>query len=140
MDVRSLVNDARVLLAQLRRSQWGELHVRTPQGEIYIARHGGGPNPARRVATDAVAEAPDAAEPTAPEAGHVIRAPHVGTVLAALPARTAVGTDMIVCRLAVLGEVIEVSSPHAGVVGEVFVLEGALVEYEAPLFTVVRTQ
>jgi biotin carboxyl carrier protein len=133
MDVRSLVNDARVLLAQLRRSQWGELHVRTPQGEIFIARHGGGPNPMRRVATDA-------AESTAPEAGHVVRAPHVGTVLAALPVRTAVAIDMIVCRLAVLGEVIEVSSPHAGVVGEVFVMEGALVEYESPLVTVVRTQ
>jgi biotin carboxyl carrier protein len=140
MDVRSLVNDARVLLGQLRQSQWGELHLRTPQGEIFIARHGGRPNPMRRSATQAVAAAEDAGVATSLAAGHVVRAPHVGTVLAALPARARVEANGVVCRLSVLGEAIAVSSPHAGVVGEVFAVNGALVEYDSPLFTVVRTQ
>ena len=140
MDVRSLVNDARVLLGQLRRSQWGELHVRTPQGEIFIARHGGRPNPMQRATTQAVAANEDAGAATIPAAGYVVRAPHVGTVLAALPARARVEANGVVCRLSVLGEVIAVSSPHAGVVGEVFAVDGELVEYESPLFTVVRTQ
>lgn len=140
MDVRSLVNDARVLLGQLQRSQWGELHLRTPQGEIFIARHGGGPNPMRRGTTKAVAAAEDAGAASMVAAGHVVRAPHVGTVLAVLPAQARVEADGVVCRLSVLGEVIVVSSPHAGVVGEVFAADGALVEYESSLCTIVRTQ
>lgn len=135
MDVRSLVNDARVLLEQLRRSPWGELHVRTPQGEIFIARHGAGSNPLRPLA-DLSAGAGAAAVP----AGVVVRAPHVGTVLAALPAQTWIEARAVVCRLAVLGEVIEIVSPEEGVLGEVFVVAGELVECESPLFTLVKTQ
>jgi biotin carboxyl carrier protein len=94
----------------------------------------------QRVTTDAAAPGPDAGESAALAAGFVVRAPHVATVLAALPAQTRVEAHMVVCRLAVLGEVIEVASPHAGVVGEVLAVDGALVDYESPLFTVVRTQ
>lgn len=140
MDVRSLVNDARVLLAQLRRSHWSELHVRTPQGEVFIARPGAGPNPLRRVAASVANQAahPD---PTAVDtADVVVCAPHVGTVRAALPTRTRVEANAVVLRLLVLGEVIEVKSPHAGVIGEIFAADGAFVEYESPLFSLVRTQ
>ncbi|MDH4311207.1 MAG: hypothetical protein OEW57_06165 [Gammaproteobacteria bacterium] len=140
MDARSLVNDARVLLAQLRRSRWSELHVRTPQGEVFIARPGAGPNPLRRVAASVVHEAahPD---PSAVDAADVVVcAPHVGTVLAVLPVRTRVEANAVVLRLVVLGEVIEVRSPHAGVVDAIFAADGAFVEYESPLFSLVRTQ
>lgn len=138
MDVRTLVNDARVLLGQLQRSRWGELHVRTPQGEIFIARHGGSPNPMRPAASSECAAGTEPAAPKLP--GLVVRAPHVATVLAVMPERTLVEADTVVCRLGVLGQVIEVHSPHAGVIAEVIAVDGALVEYESPLFTVVRTQ
>jgi biotin carboxyl carrier protein len=141
MNVRSLVNDARVLLAQLQRSHWSELHVRTPQGEIFIGRPGAGPNPLRRVAPSVFHEA---AHPDPPAvvgtADVVVCAPHVGTVREVLPARTRVEANAVVLCLVVLDEVIEVQSPHAGVVGEIFVTDGAFVEYESPLFSLMRTQ
>ncbi len=140
MDVRSLVNDARVLLAQLRRSHWNELHVRTPQGEVFIARPGARPNPMRRVESSVTHLAANPDPLAAATAGVVVCAPHVGTVVEVLPARARVEANAVVLRLVVLGEVIEVQSPHAGVVGEIFVADGAFVEYESPLFSLVRTQ
>ncbi len=141
MDVRSVVNDARVLLGLLQRSQWGDLHVRTPNGEIFIARHGGGPNPIflRDVATQANA-APGAEPEAGAITGRMIRAPHVASVIEILAAQSEVEVGTVICRLGVLGEIVEVVSPHSGVVGELLAAHGTLVEYDTPLVTIISSQ
>jgi multidrug resistance efflux pump len=48
--------------------------------------------------------------------------------------------NAVVLRLLVLGEETEVRSPHAGVVGEILAGAGAFVEYDSPLFSLLRTQ
>jgi biotin carboxyl carrier protein len=140
MDTRSLVNDARVLLAQLGSSQWSELHVRTPQGEIFIGRPGARPNPMRVAGSGAASEFTDSGPQPARAAEALVRAPHVGTVGAVLPAGSRVEANAVVLRLLVLGEETEVRSPHAGVVGEILAGAGAFVEYDSPLFSLLRTQ
>lgn len=140
MDERSLVNDARVLLAQLLRSQWGELHVRTPHGEIFIGRPGAGPNPMRGAASAAGHPPVSQGSTSALAARVAVRAPHVGTVRAVLPAGTSVEAGTVVVRLAVLGEETEIRSAHAGIVADVFAVDGEFVEYESPLFSLATTQ
>jgi biotin carboxyl carrier protein len=141
MDVRPLVNDARVLLGLLQRSQWGDLHVRTPDGEIFIARHGAGANP---MLLPGVANRHAGATHSGPETGpimsRVIRAPHVASVIEVLPAQSEVAVGTVICRLGVLGEIVEVASPHSGVIGELLAALGTLVEYDSPLVTIISSK
>lgn len=130
--MKVMIDNARVLLGHFVRSDWREMHVRTPDGEIFIARHGGGANPMLgSVAGDAAAStaAMDAARVT-------IAAPHVATVAWIIAPGTPVGDGTVVARLDLLGETVEVSTARAGVVTECHVADGDFVEFEAPLLAI----
>ena len=130
--MKVMIDNARVLLGQFARSDWREMHVRTPDGEIFIARPGAGPNPMLApTAGDAAAStaATDAARVT-------IAAPHVATVAWILAPGTPVGAGTVVARLDLLGETVEVSSAGAGVVTERYIADGDFVEFETPLLAI----
>lgn len=129
--MKHMIDNARVLLAQLVRSDWRELHVRTPDGEIFIARDGGGPNPMRQAA--------GAAAPLADDANLLtVAAPHVADVAWLLPVGATVAAGGVVARLDLLGETVEVSAGEAGTVARWFATVGDCVEYDAPLVGIAR--
>ena len=130
--MKVMVDNARVLLAQFARSDWRELHVHTPDGEIFIARAGGGANPMLRPAAGEAALPPVAAD----AALVTIAAPHVATVAWILAPGSPVGVGTVVARLDLLGETVEVSSAGAGVVAARHVADGDFVEYDAPLLAI----
>jgi hypothetical protein len=129
--MKYMVDNARALLAQFARSDWRELHVRTPDGEIFIARDGGGPNPMLLPAGGAAPPADDANLLT-------VAAPHVADVAWLLPVGATVAAGGVVARLDLLGEPIDVRCDEGGVVAARFANDGDLVEFETPLVRVAR--
>ena len=117
----TILNDARVLLAELARSPYADIHVRTAAGEMFLAKPHGGANPMR--ASD------DRPRVT-------ITAPHVATVISLAAPGSAMAAGAVVARLAVLDETIEVASEDAGFVAEVLASAGDLVDFDAPLLTI----
>lgn len=130
--MKVMIDNARVLLAHFAQSDWRELHVRTPDGEIFIARPGGGPNRIlQRAGT------PAAGPVAAADARCVsVSAPHVGTVAWIEEPGTAVGAGAVVARLDLLGDCVEVACSVAGVVAARLAAEGDFVEFDAPLVTI----
>lgn len=130
--VTRAINDARALLSTLISSEWQELHVVSGDTEIFVARHGAGANPMR------AAQASDAVE--APAAGPELqmKAPHVATVIAALPVGTSVSAGQKVATLRVLDEEEDVLSPVSGTIVRIDAEGGALVEYDDPLLSIVQ--
>jgi biotin carboxyl carrier protein len=130
-----MVDDARVLLALLTNSQWRALHVRTQAGEIFIARPGGAPDPIRDVTAARHAPAPAEVDRSSLL---TVTAPHVGTIVSTVAADTTVQSGQVIARLELLGEFIDIVSPHPGLVEAVFVRGGAFVEHDTPLLSIVR--
>ena len=116
----TMVDDARVLLAELARSPYADLHVRTAAGEIFLAKPHGRANPLR-------------ARDDRPRV--TITAPHVATVVSVAAPGSAIAAGDVVARLEVLDEIIEVASEDAGVVAEVLASAGDLVDFDAVLLT-----
>ena len=130
-----IIPDVRALLRRFNRMDYRDIWVRHDDFELFIARAGGSANPLRHQAAtsdmDAVVSAPQAV------AASVIAAPHIGTFLSALPPGSRVEAGAAVAWMDLLGEVIEVPAAIAGIVAAVTPQAGELVEYGAPLVSLV---
>jgi biotin carboxyl carrier protein len=127
------ITDARALLDTLLGSGWHELHVQSEDMEIFLARPGGGANPMRFVPA-VVVEAPAAI--TAAGAETVVKAPHVATLVDALPIGTTVTAGQKVATLRVLDEEEGLEAPCAGTVVRIGAEVGALLDFGAAVLTI----
>jgi biotin carboxyl carrier protein len=118
----SIVTAARVLLEEFARSDWRDLHLRTREGTIFIAKTDGVENPMRQRAS-----------PQGEVSEGLVLAPHVATVVSTRDLHSRVAAGEVVVTLSLLGESIEVRSPTKGVVAAIFVSSGELAEYGKPL-------
>jgi acetyl-CoA carboxylase biotin carboxyl carrier protein len=114
-----VVHEARALLEQLRQSGWHDLHLRTTNFSLFIARPGGASNPMRERPVLAPA--------------HEVPAPHIGTVAWIAQLGSALQAGAVVTRIELLGELIDIAAPTAGVVTSIAAPIGTLVEYGSPL-------
>ena len=133
------INDARALLQTLMASDWREVHVRSGEAEIFIARDGGGPNPMREPAPTASA-APTAGPVSLTEAravsDTVVTAPHVATLMEALPAGSVVSAGQTVASLRVLDETETIAAPVSGIIVRLSAAVGDLVDFKAPILSI----
>jgi biotin carboxyl carrier protein len=124
------IDDLRALMGSFLEGDWTETHVIDARGEIFIAREGGGPNPLLGEEYEDAHEAVDAgADAGVTDALRDIAAPHVATLVSALAVGDRVAAGAELARLSVLDEAEPFLSPAAGVVAEVCVEPGALVEH-----------
>jgi biotin carboxyl carrier protein len=128
-----IVTDTRALLRLFRQSDYGDLHVRSGDYEMFVARPHGGANPLRA----SMAQAGTSPEPSAPThveaTEHLVSAPHIASFVSALAIGSAVAAGDAVARIELLGEPIDLLAEQAGLVTDVMAKPGALVEYAAPL-------
>lgn len=129
------INDARVLLDTLLASGWCEIHVVSGNTEIFLARNGARANPMRSVPLPAQA-ALDAALTPGPKTS--VTAPHVATLVHALPVGTAVAAGQIIATLRVLDEQEDVEAPVSGTIVRLDAVVGDLIDYGAPLLAIVE--
>lgn len=131
------IADARALLDTLLTSDWQELHVVSGDTEIFIARPGAGPNPlhAEREST----AVPEPVTIAAPEPSTTeIKAPHVATFVSAPGVGTAVLAGERVATLRLLEEEIVLVAPVAGTIAGVTAAAGSLLDYGAPVLSLVE--
>ena len=150
--------DIETLLELFDRSDWRELRLEMPGLELFVSKDAASPRGERRspplAKTGAAPSAPAAAAPPPEPAGPAplrippgwtaIRAPSLGTFYrAAKPGSPplieigqAVRPETEVCLVEVMKLFTGVQAGIAGVVREVLVIDGELVEYEQPLFLV----
>jgi len=131
------INDARALLQTLMASDWREVHVRSGEAEIFIARQGGGANPMREPAPMA------AVEPASPvaaksESNVVVTAPHVASLTEVLPVGTVVSAGQTVATLRVLDQSDAVEAPVAGVIASVDAAVGDLLDFKASILSITQ--
>jgi acetyl-CoA carboxylase biotin carboxyl carrier protein len=147
------VQDIETLLELFDRSDWRELRLEMPGLELFVSKDAASLRGERRL-TSTMGAAPAAAAPQLEPAGPaplrippgwtVIRAPSLGTFYrAAKPASPplieigqVVRPETEVCLVEVMKLFTGVQAGIAGVVREVLVKDGELVEYEQPLFLV----
>jgi biotin carboxyl carrier protein len=122
-EMAALIDDARALLESLARSDWQDLHIRTAHGEIFIARPGGGSDPILSGQAGG-------------ENRLAITAPHVATVAALSPIGSRVEQGEVVGHIAMLDEVIDLTSPRAGIICRHLAEPGQLVGYGTVLLEV----
>lgn len=113
------ISEVRAMLALFARSEWKDLHVRTPSIELFIAKPGGAANPIAITASDAIA----------------IRAPHVATLLSLADVGAVLTEGQTVAVIELLGEKIEVPTVCAGLVTAHRAMPRELVEYDQILLT-----
>lgn len=133
-----IVQDARALLRMFRQSDARDMHVRVGDFAMFMAKQNGGANPLKQ---RAVAQ-PSVAAVAAPVAAAVPRtnmltAPHIASLVSALPVGTAVEAGQILARLELLGEFIDLAAEGPGFVEAVFANELELLEYAAPILKLV---
>ena len=130
---RRAIDNIRALLDTLLASGWAEVCVTGKDGDYFLARHPGTPNPL----IEPVGEvAPLASAPAA----EMVKAPHVGTVvwLAPLgPLGTRLAEGDVAARLMVLDESVEVLATAAGTVRAHRALLDELAEFATPLVELV---
>lgn len=129
--VAQAINDARALLDTLLASGWGEVHVVSGDTEIFIARQRGAPNPMRAAPPEAGS---GATVPPAPE--RLVSAPHVATLVDALPLGTVVAVGDAIATLRVLEDREIVEAPVAGTIVRIDATIGSLLDYGAPLLAI----
>ncbi|MGE4303207.1 MAG: hypothetical protein AB7E24_04135 [Novosphingobium sp.] len=128
------ITDARALLDTLLSSGWQELHLVSGNTEIFLARNGGGLNP-MRACGPVTGDVPlPASTDDRPET--VVKAPHVATLVDALPAGTAVIAGQKVATLRVLDESEAIEAPVSGTISGHGAAAGDLVDYGAPLVSI----
>lgn len=132
------ITTTRALLRMFEQSGYGDLHVRIGDYALFVARTGGRADPLRIV----VPEQRSAVAATAPvlpksAASSTISAPHIATMLSAIPVGSAIQVGDHVARIALLGEAIDLTADHAGIVEAVMAQPGALLEYGAPIVTII---
>ncbi len=114
----SFVADARAMLAIFARSDWKDIHIRTPSVELFIAREEGDANP--------MANGVSSIE---------VRAPHLATLVSLAEQGSTIADGVAIAVIELLGDRIDVSAPSAGVVVAHCASPGELIEYDQPLLT-----
>lgn len=129
------ITDTRALLRLFEQSDYGELYVREGDYQLFLARTAGRTNPLRRGAS--VTPVPLAAPEAKPSAAIMVTAPHIASLISALPVGSAVAAGDIVARIALLDEEIDIAAEQAGMVDAILAQPGALVEYATPILSLV---
>jgi acetyl-CoA carboxylase biotin carboxyl carrier protein len=112
------IANSRALLRLFIQSDYGELHVRSGDFEMFVARAGGRRNPMR-----------DA------RAAFLVTAPHIASLVSTLPVGSVVAAGDKVARIALLDEAIDIVADQAGTIDTLLVQPGALIEYATPLLS-----
>ena len=136
------INDARALLQTLMASDWREVHVRSGEAEIFIAREGGGANPMREpapVAPAASVAAPTGAAQARTGSDTFVTAPHVATLMETLPVGMVVVVGQTVATLRVLDDTETVEAPVAGTIAGVSAAAGDLLDFKAPILSIAQS-
>jgi acetyl-CoA carboxylase biotin carboxyl carrier protein len=125
------VDDVRALLRDFRQSPWFDLHVKSADWCIFLAKPGGKANPMLAVdAGEAAVEAADLGDAIS------IGAPHLGLFSPHVDVGAQVAAGVSIGVLNVLDRATEVIAESAGIVEAVFFQEGDLVEYGEALVTI----
>lgn len=126
------ITTTRALLRMLDKSPYGDLYIRQDGYELFLSRHGGGGNPMRQAVGQAAQ--PAAVPAPAPATLLDVTAPHVATLLSALPVGTAVTAGKTaLARLGLLDEVIEITAGQDGTIAELVQEPGALLDHGAAI-------
>ncbi|HUD90975.1 hypothetical protein [Sphingobium sp.] len=129
-----IVTDTRALLRLFRQSGYADIHLRSGDYELFVARPGGGANPLHAQVVAEAAAAPSAAAPMETEkVEQLVSAPHIASFVSALSVGSTVVAGDAVARIELLGEPIDLCADQPALVTEVLAEPGALVEYGAPL-------
>ena len=147
MDIRKV----KKLIELLEESNIDELEIREGEASVRICRHrfAAAAMPAA-MAMPAVAGAPAASAPAAPApapavSGHVVVSPMVGTFYRApapgakpfVEVGQAVKAGDVLCIVEAMKMMNQIEADRAGTIGAILVEDGAPVEYDQPLVTIV---
>lgn len=144
MDIRKV----KKLIELLEESNIDELEIREGEESVRICRHRHGPPAPAAVPMAAAATAPVAAVTApapAPElSGHVVVSPMVGTFYRAptpgakpfVEVGQAVKAGDVLCIVEAMKMMNQIEADRAGTIGAVLVEDGAPVEYDQPLVTI----
>ena len=145
MDIRKV----KKLIELLEESNIDELEIREGEESVRICRHRFAPAalPAA-VAMPAVAAAPAAVVPAAPAPGlkgHVVASPMVGTFYRAPAPGAKVFVEVgqvvkagdVLCIVEAMKMMNQIEADRAGTIGAILAEDGAPVEYDQPLVTII---
>lgn len=134
---RSAITNARALLDTMLANGWDQVCITGEEGDYFIARSAGTPNPLVAPAAPVAAAPAPAPVAVATAAPRSITAPHVGTVAWLAALGTSIAKGDVVARLAVLDTQVDVVAPEAGTVSTQTARIGDLAEYAVELVTLV---
>lgn len=123
------ITDTRALLRLFEQSRYGELYVRGDDYSLFIARTAGRTNPLLKSA----APVPD----VAPITSFLVTAPHIASLVSTVPVGSSVAAGDIVARIALLDEEIDIAAEQGGTVDALLAQPGALIEYAAPILSLI---
>ena len=130
---RRAIDNVRALLDTLLASGWAEVCVTGRDGDYFLARHSGTPNPLIEPVGEVAALASAPAVVTVAN----VKAPHVGTVAWLAPLGTRLAEGDVAALLMVLDESVEVLATAAGTVRAHRALLDELAEFATPLVELV---
>ncbi len=121
------INEIRALLMQFEQSGLKDIHIRSADWTVFMARPGGAANPMQLAEPEPVAApAPVAAVPAGKAA---VGAPHLGLFEPVCSPGEVVAAGQVVAMLDVLGRKTEVASAAPGRVAAICFAANDLVEY-----------
>lgn len=121
----STIEEVRALLGGFVASPWRELHVRSGDWSLFMAKANGGANPMLARAGQAAVAAVAALRE--------VTAPHLGIFSARVAPGAEVQVGTVIGQVDKLGEATDVVSDVAGRIAAVLPSDGDMVEYGAPL-------
>lgn len=136
-NARSAITNARALLDAMIGGGWDQVCITGEEGDYFLARLPGTPNPLLAPAAVAQASIQPATAAAVQTESKTIKAPHVGTIgwLAAVGAALEKGETVV--RLMVLDETIDIVTAEGGTVSVHARQIGDLAEYADELVTLV---
>lgn len=152
MNKKELLETVNALAEQVNKAQLDELEVETEELRVRISKHlpppmmpsmpPMPPMPPYPAAEPKPQGGSNTAEETKPVSGKIVKSPIVGTFYAAAapgkPPFVSVGSKVtkggVVCIVESMKLMNEINSEYDGVVAEIYVSDGQLVEYDQPLF------
>jgi biotin carboxyl carrier protein len=131
------IRKSRVLLRLFAQSDYGELHIRDGDFQMFVARTAGRSNPMRGHASMGALVHPAMPQAAAQTAAFVVSAPHIATLVSTLPVGSAVMAGDMVARIALLDELIDIPAEQPGMVDAVLAQPGALIEFATPILSLI---
>lgn len=132
-NARRAIDNVRALLDAMLASGWEQACVTGKDGDYFLARQPGTPNPLLAAPEEAALAQPAVAPIPAECASLTVCAPHVGTVAWLAPIGAVLAEGAAAARLAVLDDQVDVPSPKAGTVTAQSAQIGDLAEFSTPL-------